>query len=151
VTEKLSEETIQAWARLIRVEQQLLEKVEGDLKRAGLPPLVWYDALLELVRVPSGRLRYRELHAKMLLAKHNLSRLIDRLETDRLVVREPVEDDARGAYVAITQAGRDMQKRMWPAYRHAIAQHFACKLSRNDARQLSRILNKLRGPTPNER
>jgi len=145
MTQKPSKETIQTWARLVRVEQELLEKVEGDLKIAGLPPLVWYDVLLELVREPSGRLRYRDLHAKLLLAKHNLSRLLDRLEADRLVAREAVEDDARGAYVDITEAGRQVQKRIWPVYRRAIAQHFASKLSSMDVQQLDKILNKLRG------
>jgi DNA-binding MarR family transcriptional regulator len=145
MTEELSAEAVRSWARLVRVEQLLLDQVERDLKIAGLPPLVWYDVLLELVREPGGRLRYRDLRAKLLLAKHNLSRLLDRLEAERLVAREPVEDDARGAQIAITEAGRQMQKRIWPVYRRAIARHFASKLSGTDVQQLGRILNKLRG------
>src|SRR5215831_3083808 len=138
-----SKTAIEVWARFIRVEQQLLEKVEADLKAAGLPPLVWYDVLLELVRVPGGRLRHRDLHGRMLLAKYNLSRLIDRMSDHGLVARAPVEDDARGAFIGITEAGRRLQKRIWPVYRRAIAKHFATCLDANDLAQLVNILAKL--------
>jgi hypothetical protein len=39
----------------------VLDAVEQDLKKAGFPPLAWYDALLELSRAPSGEMRPVEL------------------------------------------------------------------------------------------
>src|SRR5882762_6774149 len=141
--ERPTEAAIQAWARLIRVEQTLLGRVEDDLKSAGLPPLVWYDVLLELVREPEGRLRHRDLHRRMLLAKYNLSRLLDRLEAEGLVSREPIEEDARGEYLCLTSKGRELQRRMWPVYRKAIAMHFAHRLSATDIDDLLRVLRKL--------
>lgn len=121
----------------------MLDRTEEDLKSAGLPPLVWYDVLLELVREPGDRLRHRDLHRRMLLAKYNLSRLLDRMEADGLIGRQPVNDDARGEYVSVTTRGRDMQKRMWPVYRRAIAKHFSSRLSIDDIDQLLRILSKV--------
>lgn len=141
--ERPTEAAVQAWARLVRVEQALLDRIEEDLKSARLPPLVWYDVLLELVREPGDRLRHRDLHRRMLLAKYNLSRLLDRMEADGLIGRQPVNDDARGEYVRVTTRGRDMQKRMWPVYRRAIAKHFSSRLSIDDIDQLLRILSKV--------
>jgi DNA-binding MarR family transcriptional regulator len=141
--ERPTEAAVQAWARLVRVEQALLDRIEEDLTSAGLPPLLWYDVLLELVREPGDRLRHRDLHRRMLLAKYNLSRLLDRMEADGLIGRQPVHDDARGEYVRVTTRGRDMQKRMWPVYRRAIAKHFASRLSIDDIDQLLRILSKV--------
>jgi DNA-binding MarR family transcriptional regulator len=141
--ERPTEAAVQAWARLVRVEQALLGRIEEDLKAAGLPPLVWYDVLLELVREPGDRLRHRDLHRRMLLAKYNLSRLLDRMEANGLIGRQPVNDDARGEYVRVTTRGRDMQKRMWPVYRRAIAKHFSGRLSIDDIDQLLRILSKV--------
>ena len=92
------------WARFIRAEQRLLEAVEADLGPLD-SPLVWYDVALELSRAPDGRLRPRDLQARVLLAKYNLSRLIDRMAGDGLVARAPVAEDARGAYIAITESG----------------------------------------------
>ena len=141
--ERPSAPAIRAWARLIRVEQALLGGVEHDLKAAGLPSLVWYDVLLELVREPDGRLRHRDLHQRMLLAKYNLSRLLDRMEAVRLIDRQPVDDDARGEYVRVTTQGRDMQKRIWPVYGRAIARLFESRLHGSDVDHLLRILGKL--------
>jgi DNA-binding MarR family transcriptional regulator len=141
--ERPTDAAVQAWARLVRVEQALLDRIEENLKSAGLPPLVWYDVLLELVREPGNRLRHRDLHRRMLLAKYNLSRLLDRMEADGLIGRQPVDDDARGEYVHVMTRGRDIQKRMWPVYRRAIAKHFSSRLSVDDIDQLLRILSKV--------
>ena len=140
---RLASDSIRVWARFIRVEQQLLDKVEDDLKASGLPPLVWYDVLLELTRSVGGRLRHKQLHARMLLAKYNLSRLIDRMTAEGLVTREPVDDDARGASINLSDAGRAMQKRMWPVYQRAISRHFARRLDRAETEALGEILGKL--------
>ena len=54
---KPSTEATAAWIRLMRVQSRVLDAVEQDLKKAGYPPLAWYDALLELSRAPSGEMR----------------------------------------------------------------------------------------------
>jgi DNA-binding MarR family transcriptional regulator len=141
--ERSTDAAIPAWAQLIRTEQALLGRVEDDLKSAELPPLVWYDVLLELVREPEGRLRHRDLHRRMLLAKYNLSRLLERMEARGLIERQPVDDDARGEYLRVTAGGRKTQKRMWPVYRRAIAKHFSSRLGGGDIDQLLKILEKL--------
>src|ERR1700693_2564171 len=51
---KPSTEATAAWIRLMRVQSRVLDAVEQDLKKAGFPPLAWYDALLELSRGPTG-------------------------------------------------------------------------------------------------
>jgi DNA-binding MarR family transcriptional regulator len=140
----VSKEAVRAWAGLIRAEQTLLLKVERDLAAAALPPLDWYDVLLELDRAEDGRLRHRELHPRLLLAKYNLSRLIDRMAAQDLVRREPCEDDARGADIVITQKGRALRRRIWPVYEAAIDRHFASRLARRDIELLGEVFGKLR-------
>ena len=51
---KPSTEAAAAWIRLMRVQSRVLDGVEQDLKRAGFPPLAWFDALMELSRAPNG-------------------------------------------------------------------------------------------------
>ena len=51
---KPSTEATAAWIRLMRVQSRVLDAVEQDMKKAGFPPLAWYDALLELSRAPAG-------------------------------------------------------------------------------------------------
>ncbi|HLH47978.1 MAG TPA: MarR family winged helix-turn-helix transcriptional regulator [Roseiarcus sp.] len=139
-----SQNVVTAWARLIRAQRAALAGVEADLKQAGWPPLGWYDALLELKRSANGALRPLELESRLLLAQHNISRLIDRLEAKGYVERRPYAADGRGQLVAITAAGRALIKGMWPAYRAAIQRHVGAKL-RNEAEadQLATLLGRL--------
>ena len=138
-----SPQAVSAWARLVRVQQALLAAVEADLKAAGFPPLAWYDALLELSRAADGKLRPFDLERAMLLPQYGMSRLIDRMARAGLVVREACPVDGRGQMVAITAAGRALQKRMWATYAAAIERHVGAKLSCSEARQLEAMLKKL--------
>ncbi|MEZ5585511.1 MAG: MarR family transcriptional regulator [Sedimenticolaceae bacterium] len=136
---------ITTWARLIRTQQLLLERVEADLKAADLPPLRWYDVLLELHRAGRDGLRQYEIGAAVLLSKYNVSRLLDRLEGEGLLVRQACEADGRGAQVQITPGGRALLKRMWPVYEAAIQTHFAVPFSKAELKQLSMLLAKIPG------
>ena len=114
---KPSTEATAAWIRLMRVQSRVLDAVEQDLKKAGFPPLAWYDALLELSRAPSGEMRPVELEKQMLIPQYSTSRLIDRLVDEGLAARRECKIDKRGQFVEITEAGREMQKRMWARIR----------------------------------
>lgn len=134
---------IDTWARLLRTEKVLLERVEAALKAADLPPLTWYDVLLELGRDEPEGLRQYEIGTRVLLSKHNLTRLLDRLEDKGLVTRRDCPEDARGKIVFITNTGQALRKRMWPVYAGAIETHFSDKLTTKDIDSLSVILGKL--------
>ena len=101
-----SDSHILAWARLMKASQLVLGAVEAELKAAGFPPLAWYDVLLELKREERGRLRPVEIEGRLLIAQHNVSRLIDRLEKAGYVARQRCQDDGRGQVISITDEGR---------------------------------------------
>lgn len=140
---KPSTEATAAWIRLMRIQSRVLDAVEQDLKRAGFPPLAWYDALLELSRAPSGEMRPVELEKQMLIPQYSASRLIDRLVDEGLAARRECKMDKRGLFVEITDTGRDLQKRMWSAYSAAIEKHVGSKLSDSDASRLCGLLDRL--------
>ena len=139
------ETTHRAWARLVRAWQLLLERIEADLKAAGLPPLRWYDVLLELDRAGRRGLRQFEIGAAVLLSKYNVSRLLDRLESEGLLERYVCEEDARGAQVLITGQGRDLRKRMWTVYGPSLRKHFGAHFSQPELEQLASLLGRLPG------
>ena len=138
-----TKETIQAWIQLHRTHRLLLETVEHSLKSKGLPPLDWYDVLLELHREKSTGLRQYEISEKILLNKHNLSRLIDRLEKNQLVGRHACAEDGRGNRIKITDKGEKMLKKVWPVYGQSIQEDFGAKLNSKEFIELSRILSKV--------
>ena len=137
--------TIQAWARLVRAQRLLLERIEADVKGAGLPPLPWYDVLLELHRAGPTGLRQYEIGEAVLLSKYNVSRLLDRLETERLLARYVCEEDGRGAQVMITSKGNELLKHMWAVYGESLTKHFSRYLSKAEQKQLATLLARLPG------
>lgn len=134
--------TTEAWIGLMRAQQRVLTAIEKDFKRAGLPPLGWYDVLWELVKAEDGRLRPFEIETRTLLAQYNLSRLIDRLEREGLVRREAFNEDGRGQWVVITEDGRAMRARMWQTYARSIERHVGARLSEDEARELTALLSR---------
>lgn len=136
--------TVKAWAALLRAHKSLTELVQRELAAADLPPLEWYDVLLELKTSPGRQLRLNELGERIVLSKSNLTRICDRLEARRLILREPCKDDGRGVLATITNDGEKLRRTMWPVYRAAIERHFGARLSNNQLQQLSDILVALR-------
>jgi DNA-binding MarR family transcriptional regulator len=138
-----SADTVEAWTRLIHAGQALLEIVEQDLKRAGFPPLAWYDVLYEVDRAPNGLLPQSQVQSQTLLAQYNLCRLVDRMEREELLKRLQCPTDGRSNDLRITEKGRALRKAMWPTYAKAIEANVGARLDAQEARQLSRLLAKL--------
>jgi DNA-binding MarR family transcriptional regulator len=134
-----------AWRALITANALVLEKIERALAGASLPPLGWYDVLLELSGAPDGRLRMHELARAVVLSRSGLTRLVDRLEGAGLLGREPDPADRRGSYAAITEEGRTMLRRMWPVYAAGIAEYFGRHLTDEEARVIASALGRVAG------
>ena len=148
---KASESTVQAWTSLVRAEQIVLSRVEDDLKKAGFPSLEWYDVLQELDRAPNGVMPQAEVQGRILLAQYNLCRLVDRLEREDLVRRQPSPEDGRSNLLVITDKGRDLRRRMWPVYSAAIETHLGAHLSSGEADRLAGLLGKLQAVAGREK
>lgn len=137
---------MRAWARLAKAQRQALLAIDQALSTAKLPPLDWYDVLLELERA-GGSLRPLELEREMLLAQYNLSRLIDRMEKAGYVERRAIKDDRRGQAIVITSAGKSLRRRMWsvygPAIQAAIGEHLSPKQVETLGTLLGALLEKL--------
>lgn len=133
---------LRAWSHFLGAHALAMRAVEQRLKTAGQPPFGWYDVLLELDRA-GGRLRVGELGQRLVVEPYNMTRLVDRLEKEKLLRREPAEGDARGAVVSITDKGRELRRSMWPHYRKAIREVFAEVISDTDAEAMVRAMKKV--------
>jgi len=141
-----SQNTVDAWVRLVRAQRVALSAVETALKKAALPPLGWYDALLELERAGGDGMRPFELEKRLLLPQYGLSRLLARLEAAGYVKRRPSRADARGQIVVINAAGRAVRARMWPVYAAALQAAIGDRLDDAEAGTLATLLGKIAPP-----
>jgi DNA-binding MarR family transcriptional regulator len=103
----LTERELRAWRGLLRVHASLSKALDADLEAAHGLPLSSYEVLMHLAGAPDGRMRMCNLAESVILSRSGLTRLVDRLEREGFIAREPCEDDARGSFAVVTTAGRE--------------------------------------------
>jgi DNA-binding MarR family transcriptional regulator len=64
-----------------------------------------FEVLLRLARSPRRRLRMTDLARQTSMSTSGTTRVIDRLERDELVGREPCDSDRRSSYAVLSDAG----------------------------------------------
>lgn len=122
-----------AGARVLRIAD--LDMLEHD----GFP-LTWFDVLGRLVDAPSDGLRMQELEERALFTRGGLTRLVDRMEGDGLVRREPVPGDRRGVRVVLTADGRQRYAAAFVRHREVIGRAFGQRLTPDQHRAIADAL-----------
>ena len=140
--EPLGEDALGAWRAFLTAHALVTRRISRDLAAEGLPDLSWYDLLWALRRSPGRRLRVNELAREVVLSPTAMSRFVDRAVAAGVVAREPDPDDRRAQQVVLTAEGEALLRRMWPAYRRGIAEHFAEHLD-GDPGKLSATLRRM--------
>lgn len=82
----------------------LTAALEPQIGRHGLGETE-FEVLLRLVRSDHHRLRMSDLASQTGLSTSGITRVVDRLERDGLVVRETCSSDRRGYWAALTTGG----------------------------------------------
>jgi DNA-binding MarR family transcriptional regulator len=131
------------WRSFLRAHATALRELERELVAETGMPLGWYDVLLQLVEAPGRRLRMAELADRVLLSRSGLTRLIDRLQAEGLVRREPSPDDARGTFTVLTLAGVGRLRAAAPVHLAGIQQHWLGHFSDDELRELGTLLGRL--------
>lgn len=105
--EALTFAELRAWRGLLRAHACLAKRLDVELERAHRLPKTSYEVLEHLSEASAGRLRMCDLADQAQLSRSGLTRMVDRLERDGLIVRCSCDHDARGAYACLTDAGRE--------------------------------------------
>src|SRR5512145_2677746 len=86
-----------AWRGMLRAHAELTLRLDAELQARHGISLTSYEVLMLLADAPRGRMRVSALSAATLLSVSGVSRMIDRLVREGLVVKEACEEDGRGA------------------------------------------------------
>src|SRR3954468_20343075 len=145
-TPQFTELELDAWRGFLRTHATLVRELDEELtERHGLP-LSSYDVLVQLDEAPDGRLRMSHLADAVLLSRSGLSRLVTRLEGQALLERLECPNDARGAFAAVTDAGRERLAEARLTHRAGVRERFLDKLGERELRQLSKTWSRLLDP-----
>ncbi len=143
-TGELTAEELGAWRGLLRVHTALVRELDTELDAAHGLPLSSYDVLIYLQSAPGRRLRMAELADSVLLSRSGVTRLVDRLERDGLIVRDTCTSDGRGCFAVLTDAGEAMLARARPTHLAGVRARFLRHFSDDELRQLAEYWERVR-------
>jgi DNA-binding MarR family transcriptional regulator len=140
--DQLSATELGAWRGLLRAHSALVKTLDGELERAHGLALSSFEVLARIEQ-SDGRMRMCELAESVLLSRSGLTRLVDRLEREELVVRGTCEHDARGAFAVITDRGHGALVAARATYRAGVRAHFAGRFSGSELETLAGLFERL--------
>jgi DNA-binding MarR family transcriptional regulator len=140
---ELSPAELRAWRGMLRVHSRLVKALDAQLEREHELPLTSYEVLLRLADAEGGRMRMCDLADSILLSRSGLTRLVDRLERDGLLVRMACADDARGSYASLTQEGRRKLDESRATHLQGVRELYLDHFSSEELETLGRLWDRL--------
>jgi DNA-binding MarR family transcriptional regulator len=123
-----------------RVIQSALEEAlnaKADLSWAE------FELLWRLQLADGHPLRMNEIAEQLLGSPSGTTRIVDRLEAERLIVRETPRDNRRVVQVQLTERGRTRLAAADRAFKDALANAFSAHLSESEVLTLRKLMRKL--------
>jgi DNA-binding MarR family transcriptional regulator len=130
-----------AWEALLSAHAVLMKQFAAENIWEGVS-MREYDVLYTLSKCLEP-IRISELNRHVLLSQPALSRLVDRLADRGLVERQPDPADGRSVRLALTQAGRAVQRQIGRQHARGVAQAMTAGLDPAELKQLETICLKL--------
>jgi DNA-binding MarR family transcriptional regulator len=121
-----------------------VRELDAELLAAHDLPLSSYDVLIYLRDAPGRRLRMAELADSVLLSRSGVTRLVDRLEREGLIVRDSCTSDGRGLYAVLTDAGEELLAKARPTHLEGVRERFLRHFSDDELRELARYWERVK-------
>jgi DNA-binding MarR family transcriptional regulator len=131
MTEWLDESEQRAWRSFQRMQGRLAARLNRQLQDDSGLSLGDYEVLVHLSEAPESRLRPYALQRLLHWEQSRLSHHLTRMQRRGLVAREECPEDGRGAFVRMTDAGRDAITTAAPGHVTAVRRLFFDGLSRD--------------------
>jgi len=121
----------------------LITALERQIGQHGLGETE-FEVMLRLVRSTDHRLRMSDLACQTGLSTSGVTRVIDRLERDGLVVRETCANDRRGYWAVLTSTGESRISATLEGHLALIEEYYTGRLSAAQLQALTEALRVVR-------
>ncbi len=133
-----------AWRAFVAVSLVVNAELEAELESAHGFSLGEYGVLAYLSESPGQRLRMTELAGELHLSPSGLTRRLDHLVREGLVVREACPTDRRVVYAVLTAAGRERLEAAAPDHVSGVRRHLIDRLDEVQLQHLAEALEQVR-------
>lgn len=142
-TEWLDEREAAAWRALQMMQMRLTARLAHDLAAQTGLSYPDYLVLVVLTDRSDGRMRLFELGRQLGWEQSRVSHHIARMVARGLVTREPCTSDRRGAFVTITDEGRDAIRQAAPGHVATVRRAFLDHLTGDELDALGAAATKV--------
>jgi DNA-binding MarR family transcriptional regulator len=139
----LNDGEMRAWRAYVIASELLRKQLNRELQDEHGMALADYEVLVRLSEGDGGRMRMAQLASGVASSKSRLSHQIARMEAAGLVRRAECDDDARGVFAEITEAGRARLRETAPTHVTGVREHLIDLLDENDQKALADIFEKV--------
>jgi DNA-binding MarR family transcriptional regulator len=133
---------LRVWLRLLTCTNMIESQVRTRLREDFDTTLPRFDLLAQLEREAQG-LTMGELSSRLMVSGGNVTGLVDSLQREGLVDREPHPDDRRRQIIRLSAKGRTAFDAMTPVHERWVDAMMA-ELSRGEMAELISLLGKLK-------
>lgn len=135
----LTPEEQRAWRGFVRLHERLGGRLGRVLQSESKVSPADVAVLVLLTGSPDGRRRHQDLARALEWEKSRTSHHIARMAARGMVVREECPEDGRGAFVVITDAGREAIEAAAPRHAEAVRDLFLDHVTPAELRVLAEI------------
>lgn len=132
-----------AWHAFLHGHAAVIRKLEAELAACHGLSLPAYEVLAHLSDAPDRRMRMTDLTRRALLTPSGVTRLVDKLERDGLVLRQRCDEDARAIYAVLTDAGRARLEEAYPTHLRGVREHLVDRLHCDELPVIATALHRL--------
>lgn len=141
--------SLRLWLRLLSCTTRIEDTIRQRLREQFGITLPRFDLMAQLEREPQG-LSMSELSRRMMVTGGNVTSIVDQLEKEQLVQRQPQPGDRRAYAVHLTSAGRDVFAAMATAHEGWVVELLS-PLPAQQQEQLHQLLGTLKTGQPSTR
>ena len=142
-TEPLSAEENAFFDAFMYAATAVQRSVDGDLVYEQHLSLREYTVLSRMAEAPGQQLRIHELAEASTLSFSRISRLVEKLESQGLLGREPVTNDRRGWNVMLTVGGQETLRKGRATYAASVRSHVLNHIEPGHLPALTRLIRRL--------
>jgi DNA-binding MarR family transcriptional regulator len=128
-----------AWRAFLRMHGLLTARLNRQLQADSGLSLADYEVLVQLTEAPDGRLRPYELQRELQWEQSRLSHHLTRMQRRDLVRRDECTEDGRGAFIALSDAGRAAIESAAPGHVDAVRELFFADLTPDQVATLEKL------------
>lgn len=132
-----------AWRSYLAMHAQLSARLHRQLQDESGLSLADFDVLVQLTDQAEPRLRFGALAEALQWEKSRLSHHLARMQRRGLVLREECPDDARSAYITLTEQGQHAIERAAPAHVETVRELVFDQLTAEEVDTLATIAERV--------